>query len=309
MSEPILPPTRANSCALIITYNADSEFFERLKRISAQFSSVVIVDNGSTQGFQRQLQQYCQKTTPTTLTIIQNASNKGIATALNQGFKFALAQQSTWVISFDQDTLVYPELLPELSAIYDQNTLKPVIIGCNYFHEAFNRPAIIPQAQQKYVARKTLITSGTLILAKLPTLIGFFREDYFIDSVDHEFSLRARQHGYALWVSTKMLMRHTIGRSTTFHRPALFQIPEHSALRKYYITRNCLVTVFNYYRQEPLWCGKQLVRLTVEFLTVMFYEAAKTQKIAAMGLGTIHACTGKMGELKNNAWIGENHDR
>ncbi|MEQ1636896.1 MAG: glycosyltransferase family 2 protein [Methylococcales bacterium] len=309
MSISTIPPSTANSCAIIVTYNPDSDFFERLQLICKQFNFVVIVDNGSEQDFQMQLQQYCQKTTSTTLKRILNPANKGIAKALNQGIELANTYKFLWIITFDQDTLIYPELLPELITIYDQLTLKPVIIGCNYFHAALNRPAIIPQEQQKYVERKTLITSGTLIWSKLPELIGDFREDYFIDSVDHEYSLRVRRHGYPLWMSTQVLMRHSIGTSTTFHRPALFKIPEHSPLRKYYITRNCLTTVFSYFSQEPLWGSKQIARLSVEFLTIVLFESSKIQKIAAMGLGVLHALTGKMGELQHHAWIRESHDR
>lgn len=308
MPNSTLPPSAANCCAIIVTYNADSQFFERLKLICEQFNFVVIIDNGSEPDFQTQLQHYCQKTA-TTLKLIQNPRNRGIAKALNQGLEYASAQQFSWVITFDQDTLIYPTLFSELIAIYNQAPIKPVLLGSNYFHEAINKSIIIPHDRQKYVERKTLITSGTLMWLKLPEMIGKFREDYFIDSVDHEFSVRARRHGYRLWMSSRVLMRHTIGGSTTFHRHALFKIPEHNALRKYYITRNCLVTVFNYYRHEPLWCIKQLVRLAVEFLTVILYEQSKTQKIFAMGLGIFHALTGKMGELTNHAGITEGHGR
>jgi rhamnosyltransferase len=181
-------------------------------------------------------------------------------------------------------------------------------MGCNYFHEALHRPAINESTPFRCVERKTLITSGTLMWSKLPETLGWFREDYFIDSVDHEFSLRLRKQGYRLWMSTQVLMRHSIGRTSTFHRPTLFKIPEHSALRKYYITRNCLVTVFNYCRQEPLWCLRQFARLSIEFLSIILYEQTRRQKIAAVGLGIGHALKGTMGELAQNAWIKKEHN-
>lgn len=300
-----LAPSSNNCCAIVITYNADVHFFERLQRICEQFSFIVIVDNHSKNAFQTQLQTFCERTLSTQLKLIQNPDNRGIAKALNQGIDDALSKQCEWVIAFDQDSLIYPELLSELTAIYHQLEPKPVILGCNYFHEALNRPAVSPLTQQSFIERKTLITSGTLIWLQLTESIGQFREDYFIDSVDHEFSLRTRQHGHSLWMSSKVLMRHTIGTAATYQRPLPFRIPEHSALRKYYITRNCLVTAFLYCRREPLWCLRQLARLNLELLTIILFEQAKLPKIAAMCLGLSHALKGKMGKLTYQAWIND----
>lgn len=254
-----------NGCAIVVSYNAEKLFFEHLTLIDAQFAAVVIIDNGSAIDFQSLLQQFSKENS--SITVIQNSRNLGIATALNQGIRYAKARQFDWVITFDQDTVVMPELLSELTTLYNQATIKPALIGCNYFHVTLNRPAVSLSKFADAVERKTLITSGTLFQIQVFDAIGYFRDDYFIDSVDHEFCLRARNHGFRLLMSTKVLIRHSIGRINTYHRPALFKIPEHSALRKYYITRNCFTTVFDYYRTEPVWCVKQFFRLSLELIT------------------------------------------
>lgn len=290
-----------NGCAIVVSYNAARQFFEHLMLICSQFSNIVIIDNYSDLAFQLQLQHFSKENNA--ISVIQNSRNLGIATALNQGVRYAKEHQFDWVMTFDQDTVVMPELLSELTTLYNQATVKPALIGCNYFHATLNRPAVSLSKFADAVERKTLITSGTLFQIQVFDAIGYFRDDYFIDSVDHEFCLRARNHGFRLLMSTKVLMRHSIGRMNTYHRPALFKIPEHSALRKYYITRNCLATVFGYLFAEPVWCVKQFFRLSLELITVIFYERDKIQKIAAMGLGFVHACSSKMGELQNAVWL------
>ncbi len=298
-----LPPSPDNCCAIVVSYHPDTGFLERLDRIGQQFKCVVIIDNASTLEVQNQLQAYCVSKSLTNISLIQNPHNLGIASALNQGIDYALKHDFEWLITFDQDSVIEADLLAELIRLYALASDKPVLLGCNYFHSALNRAAIAPRDANTLVERTTLISSGTLIRSDLFKQVGKFRADYFIDSVDHEFSLRVRQHGFTLWSSTRVLMRHSIGNHSTSNRLKPFRIPQHSALRKYYITRNALVTAAHYARQEPLWAFKQLARLTIEFIAIILYEPAKLQKIAAMGLGISHAITGRMGELTSPQWV------
>lgn len=276
-----------------MTFHPDERFYERLQRISEAFTSIVVIDNGSGEAFKQSLQL---RLLPS-IAVIQNTRNLGLAKALNQGLAFAIRKQFAWVCTFDQDSLIDPALLVALTNLFHQATLKPMMIGCNYWHSSLNRPLLPPLTAKPYYERKTLISSGTLISLTLPQTIGYFREDYFIDSVDHEYSLRARQHGHRLLISSQVLMHHSIGRTETYQRVRIFRIPEHSPIRKYYITRNSLTTAFHYFQYEPMWGLKQLGRLGVELLAILIYEQQKREKIAAMRLGIWHALTGKLGEL------------
>lgn len=67
-----------------------------------------------------------------------------------------------------------------------------VLIGGNYWNTHAQRHFLHARRALLFRERKTLITSGMLIPLSLFGKIGMFREDYFIDSVDHEFCLRAR---------------------------------------------------------------------------------------------------------------------
>lgn len=293
MSTRTPPPSKHNCCAIVVTFQPDDGFIARLQKMLPTFSTLVVIENGSSDTFRQQLQALVSPA----LTIIQNTRNQGLAKALNQGLDYAIARQFDWAITFDQDSVINPSLLEVYNDIYQHAVTKPMMIGCNYWHETLNKPFLKVTTDTLYSDCKTLITSGTLLSLKLPALIGFFREDYFIDSIDHEYALRARQQGYRLIISTQVLMHHSIGQAETSKRFKLFRIPEHAALRKYYITRNSLTTALHYCRHEPSWSLKQVARLAVECLTIMIYESQKRQKLAAMRLGLWHALTGQMGEL------------
>ena len=289
-------PTPANCCAVIVIYQPDPQFFQRLQLWSTGFKHLIIISNGASSSFYSQLDQMIAALSAN-ITLQINPENFGVAKALNQGLAYALQSKFTWVITFDQDTLIYPYLLEELTSIYSNAEEKPLILGCNYWHDALNKAFVPQDVGAACIERKTLISSGTLLWTGLIPRLGLLREDYFIDSVDHEFALRARRFGLKLWMSTRILMRQSIGNSHTFQRPALFRIPEHTALRKYYIFRNCLTTMLTYWQDEPAWCLKQCARLLLETLTIIGFEQHKLNKLYAIALGISHALLGKMAQL------------
>ncbi len=144
--------------------------------------------------------------------------------------------------------------------------------------------------------RRTVITSGTLMSLELFKNIGGFREDYFIDSIDHEYCLRARANGYPVVMSCKTLMSHSIGRPGP--RGGHFLAFDHPPVRKYYMARNTLVTLKTYFWREPAWAVRQLARLIVEFLSIVFVEGDKRNKGHAFFWGLVDAVRNKMGRCE-----------
>jgi rhamnosyltransferase len=109
--------------------------------------------------------------------------------------------------------------------------------------------------------------------------IGGFREDYFIDQVDHEFCLRARAHGHQVVISRKPVMAHSVGESGGVWMPWLGVLPNHPPVRKYYIARNTVVTVKGYWRREPQWCLRRLARLLLGLGGMFFLEKQGFAKV------------------------------
>lgn len=295
-----IAPTSHNICAIIVTFHPDEGFPDRLERILAQFPLVIIVDNGSPYVAVDMLHN--QAMLPQVL-LATNQTNLGIATALNQGAELAIQQGFEWIVTFDQDTLVFPDLLATLLEVYEKSGGGNVMVGSNYRNVHRKRDFIQCKnnTQAYFLERKTLITSGTLLSLSLFMAIGPFREDYFIDSVDHEFCLRARENGYRILISCRPVMSHRIGahiKSTGWLRQF---IPfNHSPTRKYFIARNIIATVKSYFLQEPMWSVRQGWRLLLEFASILLFESKKFKKTKAFMVGIAHGVTGKMGPIEKS---------
>ncbi len=148
------------------------------------------------------------------MTLIQNEENLGVATALNQGFRWAQENKFAWMLTMDQDSIPLPEMVHYLCsayADYDQHE-KLAVIGSNYLPSAdapkpeYDRR--IGRAGSCWVEARDVITSGSLISIRAVEALGPFEDDLFIDSVDHEFCLRARRHGWKTIIALPTGMLH-----------------------------------------------------------------------------------------------------
>ena len=294
-----MSPSFHNTCAIIVAYCPDAHFPDRLEKVVAQFSLTIIVDNASSDPSAKMLR--ILSATPNVV-LLTNTSNLGIAAALNQGLMLALERDFEWGLTLDQDTLVYPDLRDTLSTIYVNNDMGDIIAGGNYWNVHRRKNFISCSPGKAAVERTTLITSGTLLSIALVKRIGGFREDYFIDSVDHEFCLRARAHGCRILMCCKPVMSQSIGvakeQNGWISGLASFN---HSPFRKYFIARNATATIKSYFFREPAWAVRQVCRLVFDFASILLLEHDKGKKVQAFLVGLAHGVIGKMGAIES-AW-------
>ena len=220
----------------------------------------------------------------------------GIAYALNQGIVHAKKLGFKWILCLDQDSNVESTLLAGLRATWKKGGCVPAIIGCNYMNEYKNTLKLSLNKDTKdFIDCKTLITSGTLMPICIPEHIGYFRKDYFIDSVDHEFCLRARKYGYPVRLSRTIGMTHHIGSAPATQLFGYTLSHIHPPFRKYYIARNTVLTIKTYFKQEPLWALRQIARLGIEIISITTQEDNKFLKLKAFIQGVLHALQNKTG--------------
>lgn len=284
---------QTNTAAIVVTYFPDELVTVRIQALLMQFSKVFVVDNSAPRTAANPLELLHDDR----IHIRLNSSNLGLATALNQGMRDALDHGYAWGVTFDQDTLASQNLLETLIKIQNSIGRVRLIIGSNY-HDVC-RGKLRSVCQALWQTRKTVITSGMLFPLSPAQHIGGFRDDYFIDSVDHEFCLRARAHNFQIAMSCDPLMEHTIGNVPAYSIGWLrnFMPYNHPPQRKYYMIRNTLRTVGLYWSWEPLWCLRQLIRLNVEFAAAVLFEDRRREKLAACITGLRHALQGRAGPL------------
>ncbi len=278
-----------NLCAVIVTYHPDAGFADRFARIARQVAGVVIVDNHSGAEIVQRLRQL-----PATL--IANDDNLGVATALNQGCRWAAEQGYQYALLFDQDTLADENLTTSLLRLTDDDV---ALVGANYRDVLGHTPRPTTDA---------VITSGSLLSLAAYQAIGPFRDDFFIDSVDIEYCLRARTKGYRIVQSIEQLMTHSIGHQTR-HRFLWKEVTcsNHSPLRRYYITRNRLLLAREYISTQPRWVFHHLRGLFNHCVLAMLYEKQRSCKLRAIVLGFWHAIINRRGRLERGCWTKQTH--
>lgn len=281
---------------VVVTYHPQGDILARLDLLAQQSSQLIIVDNGSGPPIETQLFNYT-KNDPTHRTFLPLGQNKGIAAALNVGLEKANSLGYRWALTMDQDTRPATDLLAHLKQIADEvQQTKPAIVAANYL-DSTGKPYIKTTDSVQWSPAKTAITSGSLVNIQAWHQLNGYREDFFIDSVDHDFCFRCRFAGWQIIQCERPLMQHQLGqtnRRVWFMglRPAVANYPP---LRRYYMTRNRVAMFKTHWRNECWWTSKELAMIAIDAFLIVLYEPFKYQKLQAMGRGLWHGMIGQMG--------------
>ncbi|WP_281633897.1 glycosyltransferase [Flavobacterium luteolum] len=214
--------------------------------MSKQVNRIIVVDNNSTNEGAKIIDSIENQDK---VDIIRNNTNLGIATALNQGVKEAMKFNFDFVLTFDQDSTPFDNIINVIQEVYNSFSSKNEIgaIGVSYtssFEDTFNA---VPK-QREYLEKDYLITSGCLICVKSFVKIGGFRDDFFIDNVDIEYSLRLKKNGKKSLMSIKPGMIHKAG--DPLKRKILgisVSSSNHNSFRRYFMSRNHVIVTRDYF--------------------------------------------------------------
>lgn len=285
--------------AAIISYNPDiKRLLENVTAICNQVSHVIIVDNGSDNydAISTKLSTFDN------VSIHASAENKGIAWALNQCFTLANDYQVSWVLTLDQDSVCPPDMITKYAAYLNRINDKATSFASNntnignFVLDKLSRIGILcPTIVDRNVGTiegdstcsaviSKCITSGALTSYDAWQTIGGFDEKMFIDGVDFEFCERLHQHNYYIIRVADIELLHELGQmKTRKFLTKTINIKNHSALRKYYITRNRFYVAKKH--KKPLSMTKAYLSATKSFLTVLFFERDKKAKCKAIFKG------------------------
>lgn len=270
-------------CAVVVTYHPDNSLQNLVSLVRPQVNTLVIIDN--TPAKEKKQNEHVIDTGKYSAHVIQNKKNIGQAAALNQGIQYASQIGCKWTLTLDQDTECYPDMVETLIQAQKFCGQQTVVIGANYFDPQKKRFSARPMAGAHCIERKTVITSGSLINTHLIQMAGGFRDDFFIDQVDHELCLRMRSLGYRIAICKKPVMSHHVGQTGGAFIPLIGTLPNHPPLRKYYITRNSLIMLLEYWRKEPAWCVRRFIRLILGLILMTTLEDQRLRKFRAFAAG------------------------
>ena len=228
--------------AIVVTYHPEESAFESLRLLAKQTDHVIVVDNSATPEDQARLTD-AFGASPESFTLLLNATNLGIAAALNRGICHALERGAEWALTMDQDSRVTDGMVAAMSAIYDAlpdayrshvASLAPHLLSAGQPDEASPGSTPLP-----YREVDAAITSGNLVNLAAWAAIGGYEEKLFIDYVDHDFCSRLRRAGWVILECPTAHLLHKIGNAGHFRFLGWqIAIDQHPPLRTYYITRN-----------------------------------------------------------------------
>ncbi|MEN9374620.1 MAG: hypothetical protein RIR79_2172 [Pseudomonadota bacterium] len=236
--------------AVVVTYRPDlSRLHAQFHALAPQVAAVVWVDNASGVDFQAQNFNHH---------LIQLDTNTGIAHAQNMGIAWAKEQAATHILLMDQDSQPAPDMVkhlmqalcqrPDAAAVgprYSDDrqnahaTAKSPFVRLNQSGWGFERIPCEPD--QNLIPVDCLIASGSLIPMNVFDKVGLMRADWFIDYVDTEWCLRARQYSLPCYGVCSASMSHSLGENPFYFMGRAF--PVHSPLRHYYQIRNAIFLI------------------------------------------------------------------
>ena len=266
--------------AVVVLYNPDSDILNNINTYINQVDKLFVIDNS--ENFIPSLIDKIQLLN--NVEYVYNHSNIGIAAALNIGAKKADAENFEYLLTMDQDSKASSEMVAELLKCFSIDSRIAIV---SPFHKLIKN---ITAKQKNNICHQVLttMTSGNLVKIKNLKEIGLYKEDFFIDYVDHEICLRMNKMGFKVYQNNETLLSHSLGElKQKFFLFKKVYPTHHSPLRLYYRTRNRLYVLNSYKKEFPLYCINDFVNFIKEFIKIILFESQRRKKLFMIYQGFI----------------------
>ena len=240
--------------AIVVLYHPDRNALHGLMRsLEGQVDVIFVVDNTPDNELLPE-EELLPGNLKVPIHYTAQGENTGIAAAQNTGIRQALAGAASHIILFDQDSVpaagMVQALLSAESALIHEG-LRVAAVGPVSIDERDG--SVFPVVRYSFLGLRTitvdlsnstaveahfLMASGCLIRASVLSTVGMMREDLFIDWVDNEWGLRARNMGLRCYVVPEARMTHRVGDGVVsiLGKP----VHLHTETRNYYLLRNAI---------------------------------------------------------------------
>ncbi|WP_318466381.1 glycosyltransferase family 2 protein [Photobacterium leiognathi] len=287
-------------CAIIVTYNSDIDAIDNIRNVSGSVSKVIVVDNNSNDELKESLLSLDKLNNNISVHFLNE--NIGLSKAQNFAIKYALKEGFNWFLMLDDDSKLSNEFVSKMLAFYEQEkkteigVIVPAIKDLNsgdYSKFIINSFPI----QRKFPDEKVIyplvaISSGMLINRDVFVNVGIMNEDFFIDYIDIDFSLRVSSQ-YKIAYCPNVVLYHKLGvkRKVKF----LFfniTVSNHSSFRRFYIYRNRIKVWLRYFRKYPSYIVYEILVSVLEFFKILFFEKNKLKNLISIVKGIVSGFKG-----------------
>ncbi len=282
-----------NIAAVVILYNPNVNVLHNLNSYINQVDKLYVIDNSDNADlFLVEKIKDLNKAE-----YIWNKTNIGIAAALNIGTKKATEEGFEYLLTMDQDSEAPPFMVLNLLECFSQDSKTALVAPLLHHPKGKN---ISYKATKSCEQVFTAWTSGNLVKLNIFKIAGGYKEDFFIDYVDHEFCLRLNNMGFKIYICNKTILKHNLGEIK--EKNLLFRKvypSNHSALRLYYRTRNRFYVKKYYKNIFPDFFKQDNKEFWKSFLKAILFEENKLKKFKMMATGYLDFRKNKFGKLDN----------
>lgn len=288
-----------NIHAVIVAYHPDALALSTLAQtLHGASARVVVVDNTPRPGASLPAM-------PMGCEMVALGDNLGIAHAQNVGIRFAREQAADVIVFFDQDSTIdaaFLRTLLEGLAVGKPGVVGPVCIDARH---GFEYPAyrlnrwgyphkVYAGSRSAPYPVDLLISSGSAVTAVTFDIVGLQDEDFFIDCVDQEWSLRCRARGVPIMVAPRARMAHSIGDVAADIGPLKTFV--HSPARRYYRVRNAFL-LFRKPHVPKLFAGKAVLSAIVHAVLQLGMVSDRSEHLRILCAGALDGLRGVTGRM------------
>ncbi len=287
---------------IFVLYEPTNEFLANLARARSMCAGVVVVDNSPEAN-----PVMHERLRDEGMDVLFNRNQGGLAGAYNRGAEVLLARNCDVFFLLDQDSDIDSSFFTKMMEAAAALGLEEFLMGPK-IHEInlkkcmavfppekrFPMPVRIDNQTSGLIPTLCVISSGSAISAAAYRKLGAFREDYFIECVDIEYSLRACSRNVPVYVNAGVAIRQTTGQ---IERHGKLFTTNHAAWRRYYGTRNA-VHCLRLYRAR--WSLHWLVTPMVLYwaLCILLFDTEKLRKLVATACGYCDGFLSRLGAFE-----------
>jgi rhamnosyltransferase len=286
---------------IFVLYQPTEDFVGNLVKARAACRNVVAVDNSPDPDL---CMHECLRDQG--IQVIFNCNEGGIAGAYNKGAEALLARQCDLIFLLDQDSEIdasfFAAMMQAAAKLSGAFLIGPKIYEIELQKcmpvippdQRFPKPFRIDDRTAGLFPTLCIISSGSAISAAAYRELGAFREDYFIEYVDVEYSMRARSQGVPVYTNAAVTLRQNNGR---IERHGKLFTTNHAAWRRYYIARNTVHCLHLYRSYSGLHWFSGLMAIH-QATVVLLFDSQKLKKLTAIACGYLDGMFGRLGTFE-----------
>lgn len=283
--------------AAIAAFRPGPELLTGVEAVRGQVGAVVVVvDEHPVSPATRQFLDACQSAGAE---LVEHPANLGIGAALNTGVArlHELLPDLTDVLTLDQDSAVpqgYVAALLDAGGTARAAGVHVGMVAPDSVGSMVRLPGRRPGPDGVRL-RGEPIQSGLLVPVEVLDRVHGFDESLFIDGVDTDFYLRARDLGLHCVLATGTRLEHRLGQAIPIAGDSGLPLLVASTFRYHYQWRNLVALLRRHARRHPRWAVLATVRAVRHLAIVTVLAPGRAARLRAASSGLRAGLRGETG--------------